>query len=154
MSVTQELGKVQAELKAAGLQIEQLEGAAVTSQETIDKQAAQIADLEGQVATMQETIDGHEAAQAEAHKELSEQLASAQGQVETLTAEKGELEKKIANPAYEMAGAKGEDVEAAGGGGEGGAQGGTLMEQYKAIKDPAERAAFLAQNQAALVKEG
>jgi len=144
MSVTQELGKVQAELKSAELQIEQLEGAAKTSQETIDSQAAQIADLEGQVSTMQGTIDGAEAAQAEAHKELTDQLAGATAQVESLTAENADMKAKLANPAFKAAGVEGEDPNAAGGGSDGGEPGAGVVAQYAKLTGAAKTAFFKA----------
>lgn len=154
MSTAQENGKLTAELKTAQLQIEQLTGAATASQATIDAQAAQIAADAATIATMQTTIDTAAATQEAAHAELTGQVSRLGASVVDLTAKNAAMKTKLENPAFKAASAEGEDLEDAGGGGDGGAQGGTLMEQYKAIKDPAARAAFLEQNQAALIKEG
>jgi len=147
MSLAQENGKLAAELKTAQLQIEQLESGATASQTTIATQATQIAE---QAAA----IDGHAAAMESAHAELTGQLATATASVATLTAKNADMKTKLENPAFKAASIEGEDPDAAGGGGAGTEQAGSLMEQYKAIKDPAAKAEFFDANKAELFKAG
>jgi len=153
MSVSQELGKVQAELEASQTKLASAEEKIGTHEATIATHEATITGHEATIASQTKAIDGHAAA-------LTTATAGLTGQVETLTTENkelahtvGEQGKKLESPAYKMASITGEPLEEAGGGGEG-AEGGSLTQQYAAIKDPAERAAFLEENKAALYKEG
>ena len=150
MSVSQELGKVQAELEASQVKLASAEEKIGTHEATIATHEATITEHEVTIAAMQETIDGHAAALEAATAELT-------GQVETLTTENNELAhtvaeqgKKLENPAYKMAGVSGEPLEEAGGGGEG-AEAGGLMEQYAALSGAA-KTAFFREHKAELMK--
>lgn len=152
MSVAQELRTATANLEAANLRLEQanariaeMEGTVATHEATIAQQAAQISE-------QQTAIGSHEAAMQALRDEHATATAGLAAQVETLTAENGQMKEKLKNPSFKLAGAAGEDPKTAGGGGEGG-QDGSVLAQYKGLTGAA-KTKFYRENKAELQKLG
>ena len=154
MSTAQALQTATAQLETANLKISQLEAGATTAQETIDGHAATIADQETQIDGHASALEAKDTAHAEATAGLNTKIEELTGANETLASENKELNRKIANPAYKIASAEGEDPDkAGGGGGDANVSQTPLWDAYNALETPSAKSAHWDKNFAAMQDE-